>query len=516
MDDPDEVGPKAPAAPRAVDLLQAAKDAKHFAVRKLFQDLAVPHDLVHSEFTKTPKQNIAPYPGYIGNNRDAVPDPFTVTPFQPNSWAPADAPVTLKHGAVVSVQPYEELALNAVAEFLGTNYANAADPQTHLSRYDQDVAAEQALTAVLLFHQSAKARDGRKGNGWQPVEDALKQKLLGVLLDELTRLTDDNNWDAAFALTKRMAETYKGEQDRERIAAPLTGLVKKTLVQPSLSETQKEQARLRFRQLEDLFPRSQVIAPVTEALHDQAKSLFEEAQQDKNPEHAARLLNEAEEAWPAMPGLRAKRLEMSKEHPTLRVGVRGLPARMSPALAVSDSDLRAEELVFESLMKLSPDGAGGCRWTPALAEGRPRLTPGGREFRLPESACWSDGDLLRASDFRSTVELLKKGRLARRPPVWGDLLDDVNVSDPTAVDLTLRQGWLDPLALMNFKVLPPKVDPDSVAFAEHPLGSGPFVYGGTAIARRPHLRLLHDQPLLRRPRRQGRPALHSRDPFFRL
>ena len=154
---------------------------------------------------------------------------------------------------------------------------------------------------------------------------------------------------------------------------------------------------------------------------------------------------------------------------------------MSPAQAVSDSDLRAVELLFEGLMKLSPDGVGGCRWEPELAEGRPRLTPHGREFQLPESACWSDGQPLRAIDFRSTVELLKKGQTPRRPRVWADLLEDVNVVDPTRVNLTLRQGWLDPLALMNFKVLPPGSETDSVAFAEHPLGSGPFVYGGTAI-----------------------------------
>ncbi len=163
----------------------------------------------------------------------------------------------------------------------------------------------------------------------------------------------------------------------------------------------------------------------------------------------------------------------------MRVGVRELPTRMWPASAVSDSDLRAVELLFESLMKLSPDGAGGCRWEPQLAEGRPRMTPRGREFRLPENAYWSNGDLLRAVDVRSTVERLKAGKSPRRPRVWADLLDDVNVADPTRVSLTLRQGWLDPLAPMNFKVLPSGLDPDSPQFAKKPVGSGPFVYAKT-------------------------------------
>jgi len=478
VDEPDDVGPKA-AAPRAVDLAEAAKDAKNSDVKRLFRELAVPHDVVKYEFDKMQKQNVVPIPDYIGTNRDAIPDPLTVTPFPPTSWTPG-VPVAKKKATIVAVKPYEELALDAVKDFLANDYSKSADPQMVLSRYDQDVAAEQALTAVLLFHQSAMERGGRRGDGWRPVEDALKQKLLDVLLDELKQLTEANppDWDAAFALTKRLAATYHGEQDRERIATPLTELVK-ALFQKASSEEQKAEARRKSLQLADLFPRSQVLAPVTDALHEQAKALLAEAKEEKNPERMGRLLNEAAEAWPTLPDLRAFRLERNKEHPTLRVGVRELPALMSPASAVSDSDLRAVELLFESLMKLSPDGAGGCRWEPELAEGRPRMTPRGREFRLPENACWSNGDLLRAIDVRSTVERLKAGKSPRRPRVWADLLEDVNVADPTRVSLTLRQGWLDPLAPMNFKLLPSGPAPDSAAFAEHPLGSGPFVYGGT-------------------------------------
>ena len=40
---------------------------------------------------------------------------------------------------------------------------------------------------MLLLLQSARQTGGRRGDAWQPVEDALKKKLLGVLLDELGR-----------------------------------------------------------------------------------------------------------------------------------------------------------------------------------------------------------------------------------------------------------------------------------------------------------------------------------------
>ena len=68
VDEPDDAGTKTSTAPRGVDLTQAAKDAKHFAVKQLFRDLAVPHDVVRYEFGRAQKQNVAPLPDYIRTN----------------------------------------------------------------------------------------------------------------------------------------------------------------------------------------------------------------------------------------------------------------------------------------------------------------------------------------------------------------------------------------------------------------------------------------------------------------
>ena len=486
VDDTEEPGPKTAAAPRAVDLAQAARDAKHFAVKKLFRDLAVPHDLLkYNQFNHNHSQNIVPIPDYIGKKTEAIVEPLDVTPFAATSWTP-DAPIKVKKNTVEYITPYEELARDAVDNFLKTGYEKSADLQVFLSRYDQDVAAEQALTAALLHLQSDMQRGARsnKDDAWPRLEESLKEKLLGVLLDQLNVLVAQGDWDAAFALTKRLAATYRTSDDQKSIAVPLVGLVKQALAL-SLDDKQKAEARRRLRQLEDLFPDNPAIQPVTEALRQQARDLFAEAKKEmddpKNKVHVGMLLNEAEDAWPALPELRNTRLKLSNEHPILRVGVRELPARMSPALSASDSDLRAVELQFESLMKLAPDGAGGGRWEPGLADARPQMTPHGRLFTLPSGACWSNGRRLTAGDVRYTVNnLIQGGRVPLRPAVWGGLLDKVAVGDPAQVSLTLPQGWLDPLALMNFKVSPtPDPDtpePDSEKFAAHPLGSGPFVY----------------------------------------
>ena len=69
---------------------------------------------------------------------------------------------------------------------------------------------------------------------------------------------------------------------------------------------------------------------------------------------------------------------------------------------------------------------------------------------------------------------------------------------------------------MNFKVLPPGADPDSVAFAEHPLGSGPFVFGGTGTKDGRHYApWFTANPYYGAPRpAQDRPAVSAGDPLL--
>src|SRR5207302_434547 len=52
--------------------------------------------------------------------------------------------------------------------------------------------------------------------------------------------------------------------------------------------------------------------------------------------------------------------------------------------------------------------------------------------------------------------------------------------DPYRVKLALEQGFIDPLALMSFKIVPARArpGPDSEEFALKPIGSGPFQYAG--------------------------------------
>jgi ABC-type transport system substrate-binding protein len=484
VEEGDEANPKTSAAPRTVDLRQAARDAKKIPVQNLFHELAVPHDVMTLQYPRQSVKNIVPISDYVGTNTEAITEPFEVTPFPNNSWIP-EKPIKVKKNDIESIRAYEEVALTAVNAFLAENYESARDPAKRLTRYEQDVAAKQALTTVLLGLQSDRQRGRRSGGAWQRVEDKLKQKLFGVVLEELNFLVKAGDWEPAFALTKQLAATYREPDEQIKIAQPLAGLIYAAL-KHAPDEKQKAIARQRLRQMEELFPDSKALDDSTEVLRKQARDLIAQAKEEleasgpkPNEERIKRigkLLNEAEDAAPNEPDIRKLQWQMNIKHPTLRVGVRELPTQMSPALAGSDGDLRAVELMFESLVKLHPDGAGGNRWEPGLAEGSPRMWPRGRQFQLAADGRWSNGDRITAADVRDTVGLLKDGKMAFRPQVWGDLLDKVEVGEASRVNLTLPQGWLDPLALMNFKVLPSQSAPDSPAFAAHPLGSGPFVY----------------------------------------
>src|SRR6185437_12873172 len=118
--------------------------------------------------------------------------------------------------------------------------------------------------------------------------------------------------------------------------------------------------------------------------------------------------------------------------------------------------------------------------------GRPRVIPLGRRLRLPANAYWSDNERLNATDVRGTVALYQQRRTGVAPgqaylsPAWAELLEGAEVrGDPFHVNLTLRQGYLEPLSLMTFKVLPGHVlrrlntQRAWETFAKKPVGSGP-------------------------------------------
>jgi ABC-type oligopeptide transport system substrate-binding subunit len=492
-----------PAAVPLGDLAEAAKQAKHPGVKKLFQDLAVPHDLVtfrRFEGVKisgdTPPvqrpERVEPLPDYVGETPNRLREAVTLK--VQDAEGRVRKQETHAPGEIRSIKPYEEIAAEAVEQFLGSHYENFGPAESnpkYLSRYDQLVAAEHALAAVVRFHESAKGRGVRKGEEWGPVEARLRKQLLDVSLEQLNGLTEAKDWNQAFALARGLYDTYGDPADKAKIAKPLAELLKRAVKDLSANDDKLREARQRLQQFQQQFGDRPEVAVVGNSLKEQAQALFDQAKElarDKELTRAQELLKQAEETWPSLPGLREYRVELSRSYPILRVGVRQLPRYLSPARAWTDSELRGVELLFESLVKQHPDATGVMRYEEGLAAGRPGVIQLGRRFHLPRNAQWSttNNRPLTSSDVRYTVmKLLKEGRGTGRSAEWGKLLESVKVGgDPYVVELTLNQGYLDPLALMTFKVLPQGPDVDGVPyvdgekFALSPVSSGPFKYLG--------------------------------------
>lgn len=449
------------AAPLPADLAVEAERAEYSAVRDLFRQLAVPHDVVFWNFGVGKSIAVEPFPRLI----EAGTEYKGTMRFVPlDDKRKAGPPLTASRSEVRAIEPFENSALQAVRKFL-----DPKGPTNALPRFELLQAAERALGAVVRYHESARQRGQREGDGWNPVLKALRAELLTIQL-ELLGTIELKDWDSALALTTRLSEATAKPEVHLKLAQHMSRFVTQPLGQGDFAV-----ARQRLKLLDEVLPNNAMAGTVSDRLARTAAELFDRARAEKDQSKALALLTTAENLWPRLPGLRDYRLRLSKDYPVLLVGVHALPENLSPATACTDSERYALDLIFESLVKPVQDPNAGQRYDPCLASDQPRLIPLGREFHLCRDAYWSNGAPVTAVDVRRTVQLLREAGRA-------DLLDGARPgSDPFHVAVTLRQGFIDPLSLMTFKVLPDSTQlqrPDDPRFAKQPVGSGPYRFQG--------------------------------------
>src|SRR5262249_54561955 len=135
-----------------------------------------------------------------------------------------------------------------------------------------------------------------------------------------------------------------------------------------------------------------------------------------------------------------------------------------------------------------------------------------RLFQISRNARWSDGKQVTAPDVLHTVSLLCDANWKGRDPEWAFLMKQGEAarieSDGMHISMTLEQGILDPLSLLDFKILPEHLlravnNPD---FAKKPTGSGPYLYEGPNGSER----VFAANPYYEtRPGKQGLPAIRE-------
>lgn len=476
------------------DLADRAKQSKNPILMTLYSKVKRPHDDISYRSRPNPEP-VMPVPFFVGDDSQAhwPAGGMSVRTIDAEGHVAAKG-YNPSQSSVRSIRHFEQISIDAVNDFL-QQQSHAAD-RYKLPREEQLAAAEAVLTAAIRFHESALATGTRKGEEWQDaVMKPLKSRLLEIQIEQLHALADAGNWDAAFSLTAVLAREYDSPDEQARIARPLADLLSASFKSGIETGEGTRLALRRLRELEDQFPDRNSLGPdknplhpISKGLHDYADSLYEKAKElkaVKQMDQALELMGQAVELWPEKEELRTFQRDLMQQHSVLRVGVRSLPELMSPARATTDSEIRAVELLFESLVKLGVDPAGNARFVPGLAEGRSKVEALGRSFVLPRNAYWSDNKPLTAYDVRRTVERLKnkKGTGGRLSPVWGQLLEEPPVFGPLRVTLPMTQGYIEPPALMAFKVLPQVMGPnmeddyvDKDDFARHPVSSGPFIY----------------------------------------
>ncbi len=365
-------------------------------------------------------------------------------------------------------------------------------------------AAEKALRAALRFSRAHRPAAPGGDNPWAGVQKRLEGKLLDVRRHLLQLLAKAE--DPAEAL--RWADVWVKLYPAEGPLGEQVQAVWARHAQALLDAGKGADARRWLDRIDHEFVHAAAAEPLRAELRARATKLLAEAK-DLPDAKAVAVLEQALSLSPRLPGLRDEWERRRQRYRVLYVAVRDLPEYLSPALAWSDAERQAGELMFEGLVRVRHDSKLGPQYRPGLAEA---LTAGSgtrRPITLRRDAYWADGERLTAADVRHTIRLLTTGAPLARS-AWRDVLELPRLgTDPFHLDVTYTQGLLDPWAPLRLKVLPQQVRgkplerAEDVDFARAPVGSGPYqVQGREGADGRVYLVLRANPRYLRR----GRPS----------
>lgn len=460
--EPQEVRPKGKGL---TVLAEEAERSRAPQTRQLFTSLVIPFDRVF--LTNGRDNEVEPVARFIGSSPD-FPDKQVFRRLRRGGQT-GISEITLSKSEVARVEHFEQIALDKVEKFLKDHLPRKiTDRGQALLRQEVLQDAATVLKEVLTFHKSARQTGVRnQDGGWGELEERLKQKLLDIQLEQMHTSSAAKDWPGAMDKARQIVELYP---ERREIQAQLARQLAHLAEQP-ISERDYFTAAQRLERLEQHFPNhSSEFDGLRRKLEDRANELLREARElarsGKDAEEARKRIREARSIW-----RRVDTTELQSklgESQVLYVGVQDLPQQLSPARALTDVEKLALDLLFEGLLQLSDE--------------RPQMTPLGRVFALDRKAYWSDGERLTASDVVRTVDLLKDESWVGRDHGWGDLVANARQTrDAFHVHLTLSQGYLTPLELMHFKILPRNLNrADNPNFAARPVGSGPYRYLGQA------------------------------------
>jgi peptide/nickel transport system substrate-binding protein len=489
VDDEDEE--PARVSGRDADLTQEARKAKNPVVRELFQTLSPPHDLLtYTSTGRTLKIETVPFFMPVGGD---LPPHTRVKSLEAKRNSVTNV-IELQKALTRSVQGFEQVVLARVNEFLKLDLdKKPADDREHLSRLEMLQEAEKAILAGIVYHRSESQKGNREERVWGSAGRDLERRLVDIQVQRLRILTEAKDWSKAYEVALVLADSYTSKESTSQNKSGIQVEILNLLAMQANDAAKDKRfsgPRHRLLQLQEQFPKSAELEPFREELRRHGTELLEQARElfnKKDPEKARAKLISVQEIDPKLAGLRDLTLELNKEHPVLVVGVRSLPTNLSPALAVTDSERQGLELIFESLVRLvvrQPSVDKYERYEPGLTSDMPKTAPLSRCFQLSHDALWDNGEPVRAAEVKKTIQLMSSPGWASRDIEWSKLMANSPQIEDDAfqIKLTMPHGYMDPLALMDFKVLPESLQSMTFeAFARQPKGSGPFHFKGRLV-----------------------------------
>jgi ABC-type oligopeptide transport system substrate-binding subunit len=459
---------------RSVQLITLADLKKEAAstpapVAALFRFLAAPADKVVLANGK--ELWVTPLPQFLGS-RPVVADALDVTVVAGEETGNKKQ---ISGADVASVSPFEQFALAKIADFLGKNARDDLPALTKLQ------AAEKGLQALAWFHDGTRTYGAVGVSPWNELRDRVHRELKSVRTRQLTLLAEavkkDNSWKSVSAFADRLAAIYPDDNVvGHQLRSFWTDYGFMLIAQGDYTLARKLMTRM-----EQQYVRHPEAKSLEDKLRERAGQLAKQAETAPDAEAQEKLV-EALSVWPRLPGVRDALLVRRKQHAVLYVGVRRLPEWLSPATAWTDAEKQAVDLLFEPLVEPWRHPEVGQRFEARLARRLPDVEPLHRRVQLRPDAYWSDGRRVTSSDVRHCVQLLRDSEPALR-----DLMQIPRVEQESFnVDLEFEQGYLDPLALLSFRVLPQSyggktlLRADDLEFARKPVGSGPYQYSGRA------------------------------------
>jgi ABC-type transport system substrate-binding protein len=369
----------------------------------------------------------------------------------------------------VDVDDYEKYVLDRIALLLKVD-----DPLKGAW------AAEKALRATLRYSLSKRPASDVA----EPAVSVGSNRLAERLLDVRRRLLRDESLDTALRLADVWLPLYSPESSLGDDVRSLWIRHAEQLLKADRSA----QAFSAFERIDEMFPQSHEAEPLRKELRARAEQLFKEARGQPDNNKATVLMEQALAVWPRLSGLGDELAKRKQAYQVLHVAVPELPEHLSPALAFSDAERQAVELIFEGLILPRYDPNRGMQDRPALAEPMIAGTGVRRHLELRRDVYWSDGERFTAADVRHTVQLLTKAP-GSEAALWRRFLESPRLErDPFRVELVYPHGLFQPWAPLRFKVLPQRANGkalsriDDTDFARQPVGTGPYrLHGKEAL-----------------------------------